>query len=385
MVTATCRSWRCEGECRRHNGKVTWARIVEALQPHDERDVLFAVLTIDRNGHYSRRRWDSSLQAYRELSRMMGMFLKRLNRMCERAGVEGIASRWVAVVEQHRSGWPHVNLLVVCPALAAIVRAQQAELDDQHDELAERVQYARERERCDFPRFPSFENWLARKRGLMRGEVLRHCKGAGWGRQSSLEVARSRGAVAGYLVKLCGLHDTPGTASSREKGARIGGEVVKLSQIPMSAPKGFRRLRSGVRFLPPRRKSEYTGALFDEGMPVEFTRMVKRALDLRAAQARRAARAEVATSARAEVATSATRAARPLVELVCDEASEAAELATIAALVAAHERDLGRLRDIHAALTAAGVESRGYRKIIDLLGRIVDHTTAVARGSPANA
>ncbi|GAG43380.1 unnamed protein product, partial [marine sediment metagenome] len=72
VMTAHCRSWRCEGECRRHNGKVTWARIVEALEPHDDRDVLFAVLTIDRNGYYSGQKWASSTDAYRELSSMMG-------------------------------------------------------------------------------------------------------------------------------------------------------------------------------------------------------------------------------------------------------------------------------------------------------------------------
>jgi hypothetical protein len=355
MVTATCRSWRCEGQCRRHNGKVTWARIVEAVEPHDENDVLFAVLTIDQNGYYSQRRWDSSYQAYKELSRMMGMFLKRLNRLLERSGVEGIASRWVAVVEQHRTGWPHVNVLIVCPALAKIVREQQAELEATHDEVAERIAYARERERSTWPRFPPFEKWLDHRRSLMRGEVLRHAEGAGWGRRSTLEVARSRAAVAGYFVKLCGLHDEPGTSSSREQ---LSGEVVKLSQIPMAAPKGFRRLRSGVRFLPPRRKSEYTGALFDDGAPVELLRWFKRARALRDAMDRALDRSKVS----------------PPPEL-------------LASLQADHERDMARLRDIAAALEAARLESRGYRKIVELLRAIVSHADERAsepRGSPGS-
>lgn len=319
LVEAKCRSWRCKGECRRHNGKVTWARVVEALERHDEQDVLFAVLTIDRNGYYSGRSWPDSTTAYRELSSMGNKWMKRINRMCERLGVEAIQSRWVGVVEQHRSGWPHINLIIVCPGLAALVRKQQAELDSHSGE------------------------YTPLERALVRGEVMRHAEAAGWGRRSTLEVARSRGAVAGYMVKLCGLHDEPGTEATRS--AAVTGEVVKLSQIPMAAPKGFRRLRSGVRFLPTRRRSEFTGALLDEGRVLDRTDHFRRIRKL----------------------AHRIRELEQLPELGAHERLELFELA------GEHDRCRRRLDELVDALAAAGVPSRvlaGVRSRVEALARV---------------
>jgi len=55
--------------------------------------------------------------------------------------------------------------------------------------------------------------------------------------------------LAGYITKIAG---------NTEK---THGELVKLSQVPLMAPKNFRRLRSGKKFLPKRRKGDGTGAL----------------------------------------------------------------------------------------------------------------------------
>lgn len=265
VVEATCRSWRCEGECRRHQASVTYARILEALEPHRSSDVVFAVLTLDRDGTYSGEKWADTDTAYRELGRLSRNLLKRLNRLFD----GDVQSRWVGVVEQHRTGWPHANLIIVCPRLASMLRAARAEV------------YRRTRNPTDWCRRHMHEGKPAdekcagcaarlRELALVRGELLAHVVGAGWGPQSTMEVARNRGAVANYIVKTAGLQDEPATPESRAKGARITGEVAKLSQIPMAAPKGFRRMRSGVGFLPPRRKrDEYTGAMLDDGRLVK--------------------------------------------------------------------------------------------------------------------
>lgn len=333
MVDAKCRSWRCEGECRRHNGKVTWARVVEALEPHSDCSILFGVLTIDQNSRYSQRVWTDSTEAYRELSRMMTNYLKRLNRMLEAAGVEGIASRWVAVVEQHRSGWPHVNLVIVCPSLASIVKAQQAELDGHSG------------------------TYTDHERALLRGELLEHAEAVGWGRVSTLEVARSRGAVAGYIVKICGMHDEAGTKATREathegKG-QLGGEVVKLSQIPMAAPKGFRRLRSGVRFLPPRRTSTYSGAMVDRGTPLKLPREIGLRREKRLAE-------QLAELAKTN-------------PLAAAQAREHREL---------YEKGLSRLAEVVEAMGVVGLDTFPHQGAIERL-RLLDRFDNHARGSPS--
>lgn len=257
-VVAHCRSWRCEGACRRHEASVAWRRITDALEPHDEKHVLFAVLTIDQDGYYSGVRWADSTQAYRALADMMSAWLKRLNRMLEREGLEKIESRWVSVIEQHRSGWPHCNVVIVSAGLAELVRRERAAMPENLRD-----------HRCG-PRRPGKRCELCRQRALVRGPIAEATTGVGFGLVSSIEQAESRGAVAGYLCKLAGLQDEPGTPESRS--APVTGEVTKLSQVPTAAPQGFRRLRSGIRFLPPRQRGLMRGALLDEGAPVKAPR-----------------------------------------------------------------------------------------------------------------
>lgn len=70
-----------------------------------------------------------------------------------------------------------------------------------------------------------------------------------------MERAQSKRALAGYVVKVAKSHD--------ESFRAMAGEVAKMTQVPHNAPKGLRRLRSGIRFLPPRRKSGRTGAVIE--------------------------------------------------------------------------------------------------------------------------
>jgi len=166
---------------------------------------------------------------------MTSNFLSRLNRWLKKQGMDPVASRWVGVAEAHRSGWPHMNLVLVSKGLAAHLRAERKGLE--------------------------FDGVQGRALMLARGELADHVLGAGWGPQSTMEVARSKGALAGYLVKLAGELDKDGDAESR---GRVVGEVAKLTQVPLNAPLNFRRLRSGRGFLPPRRKGEHTGAMLAE-------------------------------------------------------------------------------------------------------------------------
>lgn len=209
---ARCGSWRCPS-CAWWRNAQDFARIVEAFDALAVEECCFMVLTMER-------RLPTAL-AYQELSRLSRNFLSRLRRAF--GGEPG--NRWVMVVEQHRDGYPHANLLMHAPAIAANVSASVK---------------------------------LRRKRGLneaaihMRGELERHARGAGWGHCTAEPIRVQQrdaedpaiGMVAAYLIKVA---------------AR---ETAKLAQLPTEAPKGFRRLRSGQRFLPPPRKDPtMTGAL----------------------------------------------------------------------------------------------------------------------------
>jgi len=219
------------------------------------------VLTIDRHGYYSGSPWRDVNEAYAALGRMTRAALDRIGRVwgpetrLERSGrsktlrsVRKLGNRWAAVVEAHRSGWPHVNLMVWCPELAAELEREHAErLDD--PEVADAVELARDawarRESV-----PSAVREVARRATVIGGRLAELLTAAGWGLQSTAERARSVDAVCGYAVKLAGLHDAS------------AGELAKITQVPTNAPERFRRLRAGKGFLPPRYKDEtVTGCL----------------------------------------------------------------------------------------------------------------------------
>jgi len=203
---------------------VTFARIRDATAPLDGRGFVFFVLTLDRAGYYSKRPWRDANEAYKALGGMSERFLKRVRRWMERNGMSAFGSEWVAVVEAHRSGWPHMNLLVYAPELAEHLEREHAE--------------------------PSQAGLSPRECSLLPTEIADSAVGAGWGRQSTGERVRDRHAVASYITKLAGSADA------------AGAEVAKITQAPLSAPVRFRRLRSGRAFLPPRNKNrDFTGTL----------------------------------------------------------------------------------------------------------------------------
>jgi hypothetical protein len=262
-IPYSCNSWRCP-VCARHEAAVTFARCKEALASKKPDGWCFLVLTLDQQGYFSGRAWPDVNAAYRELGRMTRATLSRIGRQwgAERATeareladgstairtVRKLGNAWIAVVEAHRSGWPHVNLMVWCPELASALRADYAErLED--PQIADAVALARDAWKNKEPIPPDVRE-LANKARLAAGPVRDLLLASCWGPQSTAEAARDAEAVVAYGVKLAGMHD------------QSVGELAKITQAPLAAPVRFRRFRSGKGFLPPRQfDPEVSGVL----------------------------------------------------------------------------------------------------------------------------
>jgi hypothetical protein len=226
-----CRNWRCTGnnaECAAFDRKLTYARIREAI----DRDKLsadgwvFAVLTVDREGTFSgQKRWRDADEAYREISRMSRKLLEKLRAWQRKQGMRPIGREWVAVVEAHRTGWPHVNFMIWSPELAEYVEREGAALG------------------------PEWQR-LGFHKDTLPPELMTIARSAHWGTTSTIARARSQDSVINYMAKLAG-----------EAGQALG-EIAKLTQLPRNAPQKFRRLRAGKSWLPPRRKNpDITGSV----------------------------------------------------------------------------------------------------------------------------
>lgn len=208
---------------------------------------VFFVLTLDREGTFSgRKRWRDADEAFADLSRMSRKFLERLRhwassaRVAKREGRQVMRApgrEWVAVVEAHRSGWPHVNLMLWSPELAEYVERENERLSEE---------WAR----------------LGFHKGTLPPQLMRLARSAHWGTLSTAERVRSQDSVLNYMAKLSG------------EAGRAVSELAKMTQLPRNAPKKFRRLRAGKGWLPPRRKDgNITGSIMirkydDDGTPL---------------------------------------------------------------------------------------------------------------------
>jgi len=240
-IPYSCNSWRCEA-CAPHEAAVLWRRITDATKPYDPLGWVFLVLTVDQRGFFDKRtdgwrKYHDVKECYRDLGSMTQKLLKRIRYHQKCHGQQQLGNEWFAVVEAHRSGWPHLNLCIYAPQLAR-------DLDFERRRV---LAYG----------------GTARQSTLVSGDLLRMVVKSGWGVQSSAERARDREALAGYVTKLAGFSDA------------AAGEVAKVTQVPTAAPPKFRRVRSGRGFLPPRQASNegWTGALIrrqvcNDGMPV---------------------------------------------------------------------------------------------------------------------
>lgn len=269
---ARCYSWRHAGPCARAKAAEDYQRIKEALARHERQHIAYAVLTLDPSawtgdgweewhGEGKRPRREGATKdanaiqaAYRALVDRWTVLSKAIRRRWD-------DFEYVATVECHRSGWPHLNVVFVCPSLA-----QEIELEARRLRLWGRKSKGREVARRVF------------------GGML---ESAGFGPIAFLEQALplegedKADRLAAYIAKLAG--DATGVWDGEKRGlcapaddAPAGvvvhsieghtvGEISKLSQAPIIAPAHFRRLRSSKGFLPPKRRDEnMTGALYDE-------------------------------------------------------------------------------------------------------------------------
>lgn len=271
---ARCYSWRHDGPCRHKKASEDYARIAQALKGHNRDHVVYAVLTLDPSA-WTAKGWvevpkvDGRVQqrprregavedqaaigeSYRALSDRWHHFAKEIRRQYGAFG-------YVSTVEQHKSGWPHLNVIFV------------------NQELAEHVKHEGQKLR----------GWGRKSKGRevakrVFGDLLER---AGFGRIAFLEPpAPANGKVdplASYVAKLAGeagavwdgekrgllapADDAPSGIVVESIEGHTVAEVSKYSQAPVRAPSHFRRLRSSKGFLPPKKRDEdLTGCLYDE-------------------------------------------------------------------------------------------------------------------------
>lgn len=178
-----CHSWRHAGDCGRQRAAEDVRRIQAGLATERVEDLVYLVATWDQakfGGNFAR--------AYRGILRCWSRLRKRLIR-------EWGPLRYVAVVERHASGYPHLNVILINPALGSACAGT---------------------------------GWKTVRTGWLRAALLE----CGFGEISWLEPVRSRAAIATYVSKLAG-------------------EIGKASQVPLEAPPHFRRLRASRGLLPP--------------------------------------------------------------------------------------------------------------------------------------
>jgi hypothetical protein len=188
-ATFKCRSWRHEGSCRLWKGAQDFVRCKEAIASRN--GWTYVVLTFDP------KNLEGKDEAF---VRGKALWSKLRHSLTRRFGRVEYIQTW----EAHKSGWPHVNVLIHNARINAM-------------------------------------GWKKFRRVLKVLAVK-----AGFGKIIWVEPMKSGDAMAGYLVKL-----------ARE----LTGATVK-DQVPVDAPAHFRRLRASRGLLPaPHKNPEITGEL----------------------------------------------------------------------------------------------------------------------------
>ena len=204
--TFRCNSWRHAGCCRRYCGACDFARVSEALAQHQHWSLL--VLT------YPQREWPRNKMD--ELFRFGLTAWSRLRkRLIEEVGRIGYIQTW----EIHKSEYPHCNVAITNAHL---------------------LRYAK----CD-PR---------EKNGWKQAWLEKATVEVGFGKVCCLKPIHDQVGMAGYLTKVA---------------MELTGAGAK-GQVPVNAPRHFRRLRASRGMLPPRiRSADMTGRLVKTPLPAE--------------------------------------------------------------------------------------------------------------------
>lgn len=197
-----CKSWRCPS-CRAYVARQDSARIEQALSQRDGECVV-GVFTFGRAGINAVR---SRAESYEAVGDSLKHFLRSLRD-------NGHSVEYCATVEQHADGYAHVNVVLSSSALYALAADERT------------VQPQRGKPYRTSPALVAY--------------LRPYLRAAGFGR-CSLSRVRNASAAAEYLAK----------TETRNVNA-CSDELAKASQVPTWAPKGYRRLRSSIGFLPKR-------------------------------------------------------------------------------------------------------------------------------------
>lgn len=195
---ARCGSWRCP-DCRRKVASVDFARIKQALEGCDPEELSYLVVTLDQSSLRYEEEGFNAKTSYLYMTKQVTYLMKLLR--LRYGNVEYVAS-----IEQHQSGYCHINIIVKSKGLAEDISSSGTN---------------------DGVNVASLRDLFER---------------ANLGRFSAQRI-RSVGQIAGYVVKI-----------AFEK--KLVGETTKTSQLPMNAPFGTRRLRSSKGFLPKKLKPQ---------------------------------------------------------------------------------------------------------------------------------
>ena len=237
----TCGSRRHEGPCRDRWRRVLFARLSGPAcgfySAHAGGAGMLWTLTLP--GWEHRDPTENSLLAANEaLGDRLRRLFNRLNKQAKREGRPALQYFWIR--EAHRSGVPHVHLLVVDKHSAA--------------ELATRDQLHHAR-----PEVAA--NGRAK---LATGALLAAALGAGFGERFEAEIVKSRDAVVGYMTKVVGtMGDDERAKRAAYEDRAIAGEVSKGTQVPELLPSHCRSYGSSRGFIPPKNRDENVTAFIE--------------------------------------------------------------------------------------------------------------------------
>ncbi len=217
-----CKSWRCPN-CRNKVAAGDFVRMLESFRSRKSwDDCILLTLTFNpgRTG-----KWEAYSDACRAFQKLRQRLARWYGSKTAPASI-----RYVAVWEQHQSGYPHAHIAIDCAELAFDVRSRGQSGWLWYD--------APDGRKMRTPK------WAWKRQVL--DELAVAC---GFGVVSDVQFPRrDEGGVAGYFLKM-------------------SAELVGMfDQTPSEAPRGFRRLRASQRTLPPRHRStgEFDGALVQD-------------------------------------------------------------------------------------------------------------------------
>jgi hypothetical protein len=216
-----CGSWRCR-RCSRWRGALDWTRCAAAVSTR--RWWLYLVLTFDPKAYGNV--WEAYKQAGTNWNSSLRWAIQ----------AKGGKFQYLQTWEQHRSGWPHANVILEGEQLREWVESLGV-VPGETEAAGGR------RRKTKFP--VGFRDWLEQA-----------AKRAGFGGIVWAEIIDDTNpeAMAGYLTKL-----------ARELTGAPGG--AKGEQSPTMAPRNFRRIRASRGLLPKPLASsscssgKYTGTL----------------------------------------------------------------------------------------------------------------------------